>query len=263
MRMRKRITAAFAAVIFSFVLIAALFPFEAKAERYTNDDNGNYIIIEDDAGLLTSDERLQLVDDMKDISRYGSVAFKTIDQNSSTAKSYAENYSYEMFKNASSMVFLIDMDNRQLIISCTGDIHKTITVAKSNTITDNVYRMASRGDYYGCAKATFEQALKLLEGQAIAEPMKHVSNAILSLIIAMLIFFVVITTSSRAKAAGNKDMISGAKKARVDGTEPNAVFVNETRRYSPVQRSSGGGGGGFSGGGGGGGFSGGSGGHGF
>ena len=251
-----------AAVLLAFVF-AALHPVSVQAARYSNDTTGYALIIEDDANLLTEEEETLLLEDMKDISNYGNVAFKSTDSNSSTARQYAENYYYSEFGNNSGMVFLIDMDNRQIYIACSGAIYKAVTTSKANTITDNVYRYASRGDYYGCASNAFAQALKLLQGQAIAEPMKHISNAILSLILAMLIFFVVITASSRAKRAGSEIMITGAKKTSLESTEPNPKFVRETRRYSPVQRSGGGGGGSSGGGGGGGGFSGGGGGHGF
>ncbi len=263
--MRKLFLSRLLAVILAFTVLAMIPAAEVSAARYTNDDTSYLIILEDDADLLDEAEEENLLDRMKYISAYGNVAFKTIASNDrSGSKNYSENYYYENFGNASGMVFLIDMDYRQLIISTNGAINKVVTVAKANTITDNVYRMASREKYYDCACAVFDQALTLLQGNTIAEPMKHICNAILALIAAMIIFFIVIRAASGAKRAGMKDMIEGAKKAEVTGTVPQAKFINQTRRYSPVSRSSGGGGGGgFSGGGGGGGFSGGSGGHGF
>lgn len=265
MRMLKKKTAAIA-FIFILTLMFALpsSETEAFADSFVNDNTGYRIIIEDDADLLTDEQEEQLKDEMAEISLYGNVAFKSIDTNTSSAKNYAEDYYYRNFSNNSGVVFLIDMDNRQLYLASSGEMYKTISGNKSTSIMDNVYRYASSKDYYKCASTVYEQILTLMEGKAIAEPMKHVSNAFLSLVISMLIFFIVITVSARTKHAGTEELVGGAKKASAKGTAPSYNFVNETKKYSPVQRSGGGGGGGgFSGGGGGGGFSGGGGGHGF
>ena len=261
--MRKRILAA--ALLFTFVFSLAFTAGSRNvyAQKFVNKETDYNIVIEDDAGLLSETEEENLIDDMKPISNYGHVVFKSIDSNPTTTKSFANDYYYTNFKNESGTVLLIDMDNRNLWIVSSGAVYKTLTTAKANTITDNIYRYASKGDYYTCAKTAFSQMLSLLEGSSIAEPMKHVSNAILAVIIAMLIFFIIVNNASRAKRAGTTALLEGTLKKEVKGTAPQTVFVNETRRYSPVQRSSGGGGGFSGGGGGGGGFSGGGGGHGF
>lgn len=261
--LKKRKITGICAFLFLTVFMTVAFAQETKAGSYVNEDTGYRIVIEDDADLLDDSEELLLKDDMKDITLYGNVAFKTIDRNSSSAKNYAENYYYNEFGNSSGIVFLIDMDNRRIQIAADGAIYKVVTAAKANTITDNVYRYASAGNYYLCAKTAYTQIISLLEGNRIAEPMKHVSNAILSLIIAMLVFFLIIITSARTKRAGTNAMVSGTKKAVVEGSQADYQFVNETKKYSPVQRSGGGHGGFGGGGGGGGGFSGGGGGHGF
>ena len=251
---------------FAFSIIAAFSGREVYASRYINDDTGYYVIVEDDADLLTDEEEKDLAQEMKGITAYGSIVYKSIDSNSTTARKYAEDYSYTNFKNDSNAVFLIDMDNRQIYIAAAGELNNTITTAKANTITDNIYRYASRGDYYGCAAEAFKQMNALLSGQAIAEPMKHICNAILALIIAMLIFFIVVNRSVSLKRRSMDSIMEGTAKAFVAAGAASAVFRNETRSYSPIRSSSGGsgGGGGFSGGGGGGGgFSGGGGGHGF
>ena len=252
------------AFIFMMITVLSVSGVSAWAGTVENEETGYSVVIEDEADLLTDSEEALLQDDMWLITQYGSAAFITTDENYSTAQRLAENTYYERFGNNSGILFLIDMDNRQLYIAADGAVYRAVTSSKADTITDNVYRMATRGDYYGCASSVFAQALQLLQGNTIAEPMKHICNAILSLIAAMLIFFLVVNRSAKAKAAAEEDLIEGAKSVHVMATQPNVTLVNETRRYSPVVRSSGGGGGGgFSGGGGGGGFSGGGGGHGF
>jgi len=266
--MLKKLSVSAILFILAFSAVTALSSREVLASKYVNNDTGYYIIIEDDADLLSEDEEEDLSEEMKYITAYGNVAFKSIDSNSSTAKKYAEDYYYSNFRNDSGAVFLIDMDNRQLIISSSGEMYKTLTVAKTNTITDNTYRYASRGDYYGCAAEVFREINALLQGQTIAQPMKYISNAILALIIAMLIFFIVVNRSVSLKRRSMDSIMEGTAKAFIAAGAASAIYRRETKKYSPVSRgggggfSGGGGGGGFSGGGGGG-FSGGSGGHGF
>lgn len=55
---------------------------------YTNDETGYRVVIEDDAGLLTDDEKSRLAETMKDITPYGDVAFKSIDYNSYSTETY-------------------------------------------------------------------------------------------------------------------------------------------------------------------------------
>lgn len=265
--MRKRIFTFAAMFIAVFSVMQTFAAEKVYAVSAENDTTGYKVVIEDDADLITDEETLELVEDMWPVTQYGGAAFVTTDYNTSTAAAYAQARYMEYFGNDSGTLFLIDMDNRQLYIISSGAIYRTVTTAKADTITDNVYRMATRGEYYECAKNVFEQITSLLQGSAIAEPMKHICNAVLALIAAMLIFFVIVNRSAKAKAASGTDLIEGARTVSVQATQPRAVFINQTKRYSPVVRSSGGGGGhggGFSGGGGsGGGFSGGGGGHGF
>ncbi len=97
--------------------------------------------------------------------------------------------------------------------------------------------------------------------------MKYVSNALIALIAAFLINYLVIRVISARRRASHNKMLD-AMIIQFRETNPQARFKNRTRVYSPPSSSSGGssgGGGGFSGGGGGGGggHSGGGGGHSF
>ena len=78
-------------------------------------------------------------------------------------------------------VFLIDMSQRYIYIFSDGNNYKMITRAKSETITDNVYKYAVKEQYYQCAEKAYNQMYTVLEGGKIAEPMKYISNTLLSL----------------------------------------------------------------------------------
>ena len=231
---------------------------------YTNSETGYSVIIEDDASLLSNDEKIQLAETMKDITPYGSVAFKSISYNPySSTSSFVEKYYHSLFGTGSGTVFLIDMDNRNIWIYSDGSIYSTITTAYANVITDNVYTYASDRDYFSCANKAFIQEAALLQGRRISQPMKYISNALLAIAIAILINYFIVRQTSRVRKASDNEIVNGVF-ANNAFNNVSVNFIRQTRTYSPRSSSSSGSSGGHSGGGGGGGgHSGGGGGHSF
>ena len=230
---------------------------------YTNSETGYSVIIEDDASLLSNDEKSQLAETMKDITPYGDVAFKSIDYNPYSTSSFVEKYYHSLFGTGSGTVFLIDMDNRNIWIYSDGSIYSTITTAYANVITDNVYAYASDKDYFTCANKAFIQEAALLQGRRISQPMKYISNALLAIAIAILINYFIVRQTSRVRKASDNEIVNGVF-ANNAFNNVSVNFIRQTRTYSPRSSSSSGSSGGHSGGGGGGGgHSGGGGGHSF
>ena len=230
---------------------------------YTNSETGYSVIIEDDASLLSNDEKSQLAETMKDITPYGDVAFKSIDYNPYSTSSFVEKYYHSLFGTGSGTVFLIDMDNRNIWIYSDGSIYSTITTAYANVITDNVYTYASDKDYFTCANKAFIQEAALLQGRRISQPMKYISNALLAIAIAILINYFIVRQTSRVRKASDNEIVNGVF-ANNAFNNVSVNFIRQTRTYSPRSSSSSGSSGGHSGGGGGGGgHSGGGGGHSF
>ena len=224
----------------------------------TNSDTGYSVYVEDDADLLNDSEEQELLDDMYKVTEYSSAAFKTIDNNPySDTAAYAEEYYRTMFGRDTGVVFVIDMDNRYLYIFSDGRSYGKITKSKARTITDNTFSHAKNGNYYACALETFDQIYKVLDGQRIAQPMKYIGNALLALLCALFINYLLVLSLSRAKRQNNDLMAQSAFKM-LNATHPQAVKTHTTKVYNPSTSSSGGGGGG-----GGGGSSGGGGGHSF
>ena len=230
----------------------------AYEQYYKNEDTGYEAVIDDEADLLSDSEERSLLELMEEVTEYGNAAFVSTDENSSSASGYASSYYRSVFGHESGTVFLIDMDNRVLYIYSYGDVYDTVTDSKAETITDNVYKMASSGDYSGCAEEVFKEISTLLGGGRIAQPMKYICNALLAVLIALLINFIVIYASSRISRRQN--IIEGAM-ANVSFAKPAVKHTGQTRKYSPRSDNdhgssghSGGGhsGGGHSGGGGGG-----------
>lgn len=228
--------------------------------RYTNEETGYELYIADWAQLISSSDKEALLEDMKPITEHGNVAFISIeDNNTYSTEKYAKNFCTEYFGYESGTVFIIDMDYRYIWIYSQGSIYNTITDDYADTITDNVYSYASSQDYYTCASKAFNQINSILEGKWIAQPMKFICNALLSIAIALLINYFLVMALSRSRKPTTNQLLNGIY-SKVNINNARADFTHQTKRYSP-QSSSSGGGGGSHGGGGGGGSHGGGGGH--
>ena len=211
--------------------------------------NGNYrVVVEDGADLLSESEEEELAGFMQKITDYGNVAFVSVMENASSAGDYAGSCYRSLFGTDSGTLFLIDMDNRKLWIHSDGAVYGVITTAYAETITDNVYRLASQEQYYECAREVYEQIFTLLQGQKIAQPMKYISNTLLAMILALLINFGLVCYFTKLRKPSEADMLRIIDK-RMNCTKPTATFTHKTKRYDPVESDSSGSSGGSSGGG--------------
>lgn len=204
------------------------------------------VLLEDDANLLSLGEEEELKPLMNDLTQYGNIIFKTINKNSySTSEKFARNYYYEKFGNNSGSIFLIDMHKRMVYIYSAGNNYKVITSAKAETITDNIYKYATKKQYYKCAKEALSQMKTLLEGGKIAEPMKNISNVVISLMVALFANFCIFKFVTKPKKASSGELLNTCEKF-LEHTTPEVEQTGEHRVYSPVNTggSSGGGGGG-------------------
>ena len=251
------------AVVFT-MLLSLLFAGTAMAYDYTDPDTGNRIIIDDGAGVLTDAEIRMLAEDMKPALEYGHIMFVTADEaHSSGINYYAASIYHSYFSNGvSGTMVIIDFYDRDFYIFSDGKNYDVLTTAKANVITDNNYKSLSKADYYEGARNTFAQIITVLGGGRIAEPMKHISNAILAILLGMLICAIIIGATMGVKKAPPVDLV---KMAAVNLFNVKAVTKKTTTTKTRVSSGGGGGGGFFSSGGGGsssggGGFSGGGGG---
>ena len=220
--------------------------------------NQYQLVIEDDAHLLTEEEITQLRDKMTSLTKYGHIIFKSISENTTSADQFARSYYHNNFSTDSGTLFLIDMDNRKIYIFSDGANYQHITDSKALSITDNIYRYASNGDYYQCAYQAFDQIQTILEGGKIAEPMRYTSYFFIAFVLSFFINFLIVLSSARMKKA-NKNEISKGCNIDFKIGQVHAIKTGTRRVYNPPSDS----GGGSSGGGGGGGSSGGGGGHSF
>ena len=85
------------------------------------DQNGNTLLIEDDANLLKPEEIEKLKERMKPLTKYGHIVFKSISTNpKGSTQSFANDFYYSKFGNESVTIFIIDMDTRHIYIVSAG-----------------------------------------------------------------------------------------------------------------------------------------------
>lgn len=201
-------------------------------EQYNNEITGYKVVIDDDANLLTDNEEEKLLARMKEITEYGSVAFKTIRENNTSTEYYIRQYYYDKFRVGSGIVFLIDMDNRNIWIHSNGDIYDVITSDYADIVTDNVYKYASDREYFECADKAFEQIFALLEGKEIAQPMKYISNILLALVVSFLINYIIVISVSKMKKAKDKELLEYIN-YKYEFRAPNIEYICSTEKYAP------------------------------
>lgn len=269
MRIMKKMykkTAAFLLAATLFLLPAGFISFADTGDlTYTNDSTNLRAVVRDSENLFSSEEEQEILNAAKDITAYANVLILT-DSTNAYESNIRNAVISEFGTTEDSTSFYIDMGDRKIYIYSTNGAYQKITDGKANTITDNTYTYASRGDYATCATVALSQMETVLHDGSIPEPMKWIGCFMLSLAFSSLVVFFIIQ-----RVVSQTDRIELQPIYRKAGASGGRGLVYRTirteRHYSPQSDgggSSGGGGGGFSGGGdGGGGFSGGGGGHSF
>ena len=264
---KKLVIAALAVMLIPIVIDLVMPETEFNSSVAAPED---LIVIMDSADLLTEEEEKELYSHMLPVTAYGGAAFYTNDSHVSSAQDFAREKYRENFGRKSGTIFVIDMYNRYLYIFSDGRIYDTVTKAKAETITDNVYLYARSGDYLECAEKTFDQIAAILDGNKIPQPMKHISNALLAMALSLVAVFIVTNAKTRMKKEDELQVYSEMVQRKFTLGSPLRTQLIESRKSRHVESSSysgGGSSGGYSSGGGGGGGSGGSsgggGGHGF
>ncbi|MDO4620563.1 MAG: TPM domain-containing protein [Lachnospiraceae bacterium] len=247
--MRKSLRCQMTAVLLILLMCFGAQTAAAEESTFYNEETQNAAVIDDAADLLSDAEEEQLVNVMWPITAYGHVLFVSTAENDRSAEEYAEECYKTYFGQEDGCLFLMDMTNRKLWLYNSGDISYTITSAYADTITDNVYKMASRKEYYCCAEEAFTQITALLEGEEIPQPMKYISNALLALIIAFFGNYLLIHPFRAQKmSVEEQQMETLLNRYRFSGVKKKKYQTERTLNSSDSSDgdSSGGGGGGGS-----------------
>ena len=257
-------------VLLALLLALALSAGLSVRAYAADNDSGYRAVVQDDADLLSDEEEAKLVNQLAENLQYGNMAVITLPKGNSYggAQNAAERLTWEYFQDVDGATFVIDMETRYLYLYTYGSVMKVISVSDCDSITDNTYKHASRGDYYSCASEVMSQVLARLQGHQIARPMMIVLTVLMSLFIGAFIMYLIMKSTMKIPKPTSSELAAAAI-TNFRRSEVQTVKGHVSTIYSPLPKvsyssgggSSGGGGGGFSGGGGGGGgFSGGGGG---
>lgn len=143
-------------LLLSFLLLC-LFPCQTEASESIHS------FVFDEAGLFSQDE-IDLIDEkIKDLKTETDMDYAVVttdDALGKTSREYADDY-YEhsglgTHGNYSGMLYLIDMDNREICISTEGDMMRYLTDERIDRILDNAYDGVSGGDYAGSALSVLQ-----------------------------------------------------------------------------------------------------------
>lgn len=229
-------------ILCTFVASALFFTEQADA---SGQQTGDYRIIYDDSVyLIDDDDESALYEIMESISRNTNVIFyttRTSEYGMSTAD-ICQNYCAEYFgtsKTAPVLMFTIDMYHREIYMYCTGDTRKVIRNAEANSITDNVYKSATAGDYGKCAIDAFTQAQNCLAGGRIKRPMQIINNILLAMLLGVTINFIVLKVSRFNKKEESCPLMRGNGEESFVSVKVNKELLKE---HTSVSRESSGGG---------------------
>jgi len=114
----------------------------------------------DEAQLFTSTETAQLqaaVDDYTSLYGCDAVIVTAADTGGKTAQAFADDFYDENGFGEDGVLFLIDMDNRELYISTSGAMIDILDDQRINDLLDIQYAAASDGNYYDAMMSSFTE----------------------------------------------------------------------------------------------------------
>ena len=220
---------------------------------YENEKTGYTAYIDDEEDLLSSSEEERLAQKLIPLTEYGNVAFLS-GRGENDAASNIRDFYKAVFYGKSGLIFFIDMGNKEIRIQSGGNFYKTITSNVANSITDNVYIFARKGDFYKTAALAFSQVQGKMEGRFLATPMRWICNLFLAIFLGLFLNFAFLLLTWKQRKAGSKAVL-GVLHPDIHVENPRILMTNrvKTRLSSGSGRSGGfsSGGGGHSSGGGG------------
>lgn len=147
------------AVILALVPLTVFSLAAAPMSALAADPGNPHALVYDMADLFTDEEEKELSETAAALKETMNmdVAVVTCEENGSSAREFADQF-YEdqemgVGSDHSGVLFLIDMDNRELWISTEGKMIRYLTDSRIEAILDDVYEHAADGDYFGAARA--------------------------------------------------------------------------------------------------------------
>lgn len=123
----------------------------------------------DNASLLTAGEAQELSERAGRLSEYWNMDFGVVttdDAQGKTSREYADDFydtHFDTSDGRGGVLYLIDMDNREIYLSTCGQAIRYLTDERIGRILDRAYEKIADGDYYGTFDAFFTATEEYLE----------------------------------------------------------------------------------------------------
>ena len=151
------------------------------------------IYIADEAGLLSEDEINDLEEYFETLNSDFNYVAVTVDHHEHygiDSDEVLEDYYNTYYDDTQSgLAFIIDMYSRRIILSAYGDLRFVLRASDEQDVTDNVYKYASKEDYYDCIYHAFSQAYTICNDGFVLRPMRIIVTVLISLILGFMIPF--------------------------------------------------------------------------
>ena len=166
------------------------------------------------------------------------------DAEGKTSAAYADDYydynGYGIGSDKSGALILIDMDNRQIYISTTGEMINRLSDSDIESVIDSGYSRLKSGDYYGCLTKCVKSLEDKGRGNYISV-MEWVISAAIAIGCGLLACLFVVRSY---KMKINKDTYPYRENSTLNLETNEDAFVNTVVTTRRIETNTGGGGGG-------------------
>lgn len=143
--------------LFFLLLVSVGWPVATHADTAT---------VNDEAGLFTTDQIQSLEQQAEKLNEKikGRVLIVTTTSNSEEPRDFADNYLRDAVGNdQNGSVLLLDMGQREIYISTSGNMIDYLTDSRIDSILDDVYDQMTNAAYYNAAKAYLSKSATYVE----------------------------------------------------------------------------------------------------
>ena len=232
----------------------------------------------DDAGLLSDSEEQKLQELLVETAEHTEqdvIVVTTDNSGGKSAMEYADDFydehgfGYEK-TNGSGVLYLIDMDSREIYISTAGTAIEKYTDAEIDRTLDILFEYVADGNYYDSCTAFIEQAERCLTGGDTAgngyydtdtdrfveyepeplwkralEPERLLANFAIALVVSAVVVFIIGRKRKTRMSVGSNTYLKGGS-VRLRENSDRFTHTTVVTRHIPQNNGGSGGGGGHS-----------------
>lgn len=221
-------------------------------------DTGPEQKVYDQAGLFTEQEAAQLQEYAAQLTAENNAAFVVVttnENNEVSGQEYADRFLLEDYYGQTpgdsdygqvdGMLFLIDMDTRNYVLSTVGSIYTAMGQDAVDDLLDEAYDDMKAGNYYEASYGAIKDAAEYLQAFEDAGVWLPIVIGIIgAIIITIIVVVILVTQSRRSKVATEAGAYLMQDSVHISGNREIMTGTHTTTIPIPKDNDSGGGGGG-------------------